>query len=65
MKAPPALMRVARSVEILEKKIIRTGGISDQSFSRDLSLLLKASGCIVVPGARSSLPSVEIDRWSD
>ncbi len=50
--APPALMR-ALALEILRRKLIVTWWTNirfEKSFSRDLCLLLKASGCIAVSG---------------
>ena len=50
--APPALMR-ALALEILRRKLAVTWWTNirfEKSFSRDLSLLLKASGCIAVSG---------------
>lgn len=50
--APPALMR-ALALEILRRKITVTWWTNirfEKSFTRDLCLLLKASGCIAVSG---------------
>lgn len=50
--APPALMR-ALALEILRRKLSVTWWTNirfERSFSRDLCLLLKASGCIAVSG---------------
>jgi hypothetical protein len=50
--APPALMR-ALAIEILRRKISVTWWTNirfEKSFTRDLCLLLKASGCIAVSG---------------
>ena len=50
--APPALMR-ALSLEIIRRKLIVTWWANirfEKNFSRDLCLLLKASGCIAVSG---------------
>lgn len=50
--APPALMR-ALSLEILRRKLSVTWWTNirfEKSFTRDLCLLLKASGCIAVSG---------------
>ena len=50
--APPALMR-ALALEILHRKLTVTWWTNirfEKSFSRDLCLLLKASGCIAVSG---------------
>ncbi|MBD3630291.1 B12-binding domain-containing radical SAM protein [Cyclobacterium sp.] len=50
--APPALMR-AVALEILKRKLTVTWWTNirfEKSFSRDLCLLLKASGCIAVSG---------------
>ncbi|SDX69792.1 Radical SAM superfamily enzyme YgiQ, UPF0313 family [Flavobacterium degerlachei] len=50
--APPALMR-ALALEILRRKLSITWWTNirfEKSFSRDLCLLLKASGCIAVSG---------------
>jgi hypothetical protein len=50
--APPALMR-ALALEILRRKLTVTWWTNirfEKSFSRDLCLLLKASGCIAVSG---------------
>jgi hypothetical protein len=50
--APPALMR-ALAIEILKRKLIVSWWTNvrfEKSFSRDLCLLLKASGCIGVSG---------------
>lgn len=50
--APPALMR-ALALEILRRKLAVTWWTNirfEKSFSRDLCLLLKASGCIAVSG---------------
>ena len=50
--APPALMR-ALALEILKRKLAVTWWTNirfEKSFSRDLCLLLKASGCIAVSG---------------
>lgn len=50
--APPALMR-AVALEILRRKLTVTWWTNirfEKSFSRDLCLLLKASGCIAVSG---------------
>ncbi|SCX79336.1 B12-binding domain-containing radical SAM protein [Flavobacterium caeni] len=50
--APPALMR-ALALEILKRKLTVTWWTNirfEKSFSRDLCLLLKASGCIAVSG---------------
>jgi hypothetical protein len=50
--APPALMR-ALALEILKRKLSVTWWTNirfEKSFSRDLCLLLKASGCIAVSG---------------
>ena len=50
--APPALMR-SLALEILRRKITVTWWTNirfEKSFSRDLCLLLKASGCIAVSG---------------
>lgn len=50
--APPALMR-ALALEILRRKLSVTWWINirfEKSFTRDLCLLLKASGCIAVSG---------------
>jgi len=50
--APPALMR-ALALEILRRKLSVTWWTNirfEKSFSRDLCLLLKASGCIAVSG---------------
>ena len=50
--APPALMR-ALALEIIRRKLIVSWWTNirfEKSFSRDLCLLLKASGCIAVSG---------------
>ena len=50
--APPALMR-ALAIEILRRKLVVTWWTNirfEKSFSKDLCLLLKASGCIAVSG---------------
>lgn len=50
--APPALMR-ALAIEILRRKLVVTWWTNirfEKSFSQDLCLLLKASGCIAVSG---------------
>jgi radical SAM superfamily enzyme YgiQ (UPF0313 family) len=50
--APPALMR-ALAIEILKRKIVVSWWTNirfEKSFTRDLCLLLKASGCIGVSG---------------
>ncbi|HSN62410.1 MAG TPA: radical SAM protein, partial [Ferruginibacter sp.] len=50
--APPALMR-ALAVEIIKRKLLVTWWANirfEKSFTRDLCLLLKASGCIAVSG---------------
>lgn len=50
--APPALMR-ALALEIIKRKMIVTWWANirfEKSFTRDLCLLLKASGCIAVSG---------------
>ncbi|WP_298221857.1 radical SAM protein [Flavobacterium sp.] len=50
--APPALMREV-ALEILRRKIVVTWWTNirfEKSFTRDLCLLLKASGCIAVSG---------------
>jgi len=50
--APPALMR-ALAIEILRRKLAVTWWTNirfEKSFTRDLCLLLKASGCIAVSG---------------
>ncbi len=50
--APPALMR-ALAIEILRRKLAVTWWTNirfEKSFSKDLCLLLKASGCIAVSG---------------
>ena len=50
--APPALMREL-AIEILKRKLVITWWANirfEKSFSRDLCLLLKASGCIAVSG---------------
>ncbi len=50
--APPALMR-ALALEILRRKLVVTWWTNirfEKSFSRDLCLLLKASGCIAISG---------------
>ena len=50
--APPALMK-ALAFEILRRKLVVTWWTNirfEKSFSRDLCLLLKASGCIAVSG---------------
>ncbi len=50
--APPALMR-AVAIEIIRRKLILTWWTNirfEKSFTRDLCLLLKASGCIAVSG---------------
>ena len=50
--APPALMR-AMALEILRRKLIVSWWTNirfEKSFTRDLCLLLKASGCIAVSG---------------
>jgi hypothetical protein len=50
--APPALMR-ALAIEILRRKLTVTWWTNvrvEKSFTRDLCLLLKASGCIAVSG---------------
>lgn len=50
--APPALMR-ALSLEILKRKMVVSWWTNvrfEKSFTRDLCLLLKASGCIAVSG---------------
>ena len=50
--APPALMR-ALAIEIIRRKIIISWWTNirfEKSFTRDLCLLLKASGCIAVSG---------------
>jgi hypothetical protein len=50
--APPALMR-ALAVEILRRKLVVSWWTNirfEKSFTRDLCLLLKASGCIAVSG---------------
>ncbi len=50
--APPALMR-ALAIEILRRKLVVTWWTNirfEKSFSKDLCLLLKASGCVAVSG---------------
>jgi radical SAM superfamily enzyme YgiQ (UPF0313 family) len=50
--APPALMR-ALAIEILKRKLVITWWTNirfEKSFTRDLCLLLRASGCIAVSG---------------
>ena len=50
--APPALMR-AVALEILKRKLVVTWWTNirfEKSFTRDLCILLKASGCIAVSG---------------
>ncbi|MEP6748508.1 MAG: B12-binding domain-containing radical SAM protein [Bacteroidota bacterium] len=50
--APPALMR-AMAIEILKRKLVVSWWTNirfEKSFTRDLCLLLKASGCIAVSG---------------
>jgi hypothetical protein len=50
--APPALMR-ALAIEIIQRKLVVTWWTNirfEKSFSRDLCLLLKSSGCIAVSG---------------
>ena len=50
--APPALMREL-AIEILKRKLVVTWWANvrfEKSFTRDLCLLLKASGCIAVSG---------------
>lgn len=50
--APPALMR-ALAVEILRRKLVVTWWTNirfEKSFSKDLCLLLKTSGCVAVSG---------------
>ena len=50
--APPAMMR-ALAVEILRRKVVVSWWANvrfEKSFTRDLCLLLKASGCIAVSG---------------
>lgn len=50
--APPALMR-AVAIEIIRRKLVLTWWTNirfEKSFTRDLCLLLKASGCIAVSG---------------
>ena len=50
--APPALMR-AVAIEIIRRKLILTWWTNirfEKSFTRDLCVLLKASGCIAVSG---------------
>lgn len=50
--APPALMKEV-AIEILKRKLVATWWTNvrfEKSFSRDLCLLLKASGCIAVSG---------------
>ena len=50
--APPALMR-ALAIEIIRRKLVVTWWTNvrfEKSFTRDLCLLLKASGCIAVSG---------------
>ena len=50
--APPALMR-ALALEIIKRKLVVSWWTNvrfEKSFSRDLCLLLKASGCIAVSG---------------
>ncbi|MEO6583770.1 MAG: B12-binding domain-containing radical SAM protein [Ferruginibacter sp.] len=50
--APPALMR-ALAMEIIKRKLVITWWTNvrfEKSFTRDLCLLLKASGCIAVSG---------------
>ena len=50
--APPALMR-ALAIEILKRKLVISWWTNirfEKSFTRDLCLLLKASGCIAVSG---------------
>ncbi|RYZ21093.1 MAG: radical SAM protein [Chitinophagaceae bacterium] len=50
--APPALMK-ALAIEILRRKLVVTWWANvrfEKSFTRDLCLLLKASGCIAVSG---------------
>ena len=50
--APPALMR-ALALEIIRRKLVVTWWANirfEKSFTRDLCLLLKASGCIAVSG---------------
>lgn len=50
--APPALMR-AVAIEILKRKLVITWWTNirfEKSFTRDLCLLLRASGCIAVSG---------------
>lgn len=50
--APPALMR-ALAIEIIRRKLVVSWWTNvrfEKSFSRDLCLLLKASGCIAVSG---------------
>jgi hypothetical protein len=48
----------------LEKKIVRDLVEYLKKVSPEILCLLKASGCIAVSGL-SSLPFVEIDRWSE
>ncbi len=50
--APPALMR-ALAIEIIKRKIIVTWWANirfEKSFTKDLCILLKASGCVAVSG---------------
>ena len=50
--APPALMK-ALAVEIIKRKLVLTWWTNvrfEKSFTRDLCILLKASGCIAVSG---------------
>jgi hypothetical protein len=50
--APPALMR-ALAIEIIKRKLVVTWWTNirfEKSFTKDLCLLLKASGCIAVSG---------------
>jgi hypothetical protein len=50
--APPALMR-SLAIEIIKRKLIVTWWTNvrfEKSFTRDLCLLLKASGCVAVSG---------------
>lgn len=50
--APPALMR-ALAIEIIKRKLVITWWTNirfEKSFTKDLCLLLKASGCIAVSG---------------
>ena len=59
--APPALMR-ALALEILKRNLVVTWWTNirfEKSFTNDLCLLLKASGCIAVSGGLE----VASDRW--